>query len=336
MPRIVSLASAHASTSAVLAAGLVRVEARFRDQLDTPIRPVAELCEHVERYRGKMLRPTLVILSGLAANTALVEPNDDHIVVAAVIEMIHMATLVHDDVLDDASVRRGGDTVNKCKGNEAAIILGDYLLSKSFHLCSTLDTQRTALRVGEVTSIVCEGEMLQLAQRGDFDLGEPAYFNIIRRKTAALIALACELGASHADAPRAIVQRLSDFGDKIGTAFQIQDDLLDLVGDEPVVGKSLGKDLDKGKLTLPLIHHLSRLDSARRAATIERLKSGASTPAERAALARDLEATGSIRFAREKAKDLVSQAKSLLSPLDDSRARAALLSLADAVITRTF
>lgn len=338
MPGILSLAPAHASTSATLAAGLARVEARFREQLDTPIRPVAELCEYVERYRGKMLRPTLVILSGLAANTATAEPNDDQITVAAVIEMIHMATLVHDDVLDEAAVRRGGDTVNKRRGNEAAIILGDYLLSKSFHLCSTLDTQHTSLRVGEVTSIVCEGEMLQLAHRGDFTLTESAYFDIIRRKTAALIALACELGAAHADVPHrgATVQRLSDFGDKIGTAFQIQDDLLDLVGDEPVVGKSLGKDLAKGKLTLPLIHYLSRLDPSQRTDAIERLKHAAATPTERAALARDLEATGSVRYARSTAEGLVSQAKSLLAPLDESPARAALLSLADAVITRTF
>lgn len=336
MPAIVSLASAHVSTSAVLAAGLARVEAKFRDQLDTPIRPVAELCEHVERYRGKMLRPTLVILSGLAANAVLAEPNDDHVTVAAVIEMIHMATLVHDDVLDDAAVRRGGDTVNKCKGNEAAIILGDYLLSKSFHLCSTLDTQHTALRVGEVTSIVCEGEMLQLAQRGDFALSEASYFDIIRRKTAALIALACELGALHAGAPGQTVQRLAGFGDKVGTAFQIQDDLLDLVGEEPVVGKSLGKDLAKGKLTLPLIHHLARLSSPNRADTIARLKRGASTPIERAALARELESTGSIRYARTTAESLVSQAKLLLEPLDESPATGALQSLADAVITRAF
>ncbi|MBL8744945.1 MAG: polyprenyl synthetase family protein [Phycisphaerae bacterium] len=336
MPGILSLAASHAPTSAVLASGLARVESRFREQLDTTIAPVAELCEYVERYRGKMLRPTLVILSGMAASPSSAEPNENQVTVAAVIEMIHMATLVHDDVLDEASVRRGGDTVNKRKGNEAAIILGDYLLSKSFHLCSSLDEQSTALRVGEVTSIVCEGEMLQLAQRGDYSLDEPAYFEIIRRKTAALIALACELGAAHAGAPRSLVQRLSDFGDKIGTAFQIQDDLLDLVGDEPTVGKSLGKDLAKGKLTLPIIHHLACLDPARRASTIDRLRRGADAETDRAALAADLESTGSIRYARHAAESLVSQAKSLLAPLDGSPARSALLAIADAVITRAF
>lgn len=132
------------------------------------------------------------------------------------------------------------------------------------------------------------------------------------------------------------MQRLAEFGDKVGTAFQIQDDLLDLVGEEPVVGKSLGKDLAKGKLTLPLIHHLARLSSPNRADTIARLKRGASTPIERAALARELESTGSIRYARTTAESLVSQAKLLLEPLDESPATGALQSLADAVITRAF
>lgn len=319
------------TVGATVEAGLSRVEARFREQLETPIVPVAALCAHIERYRGKMLRPTLVILSGLAANPGLSEPTEEQVTVAAVVEMIHMATLVHDDVLDEASIRRGGDTVNKREGNEAAIILGDYLLSKAFHLCSTLDTQATAMRVGEVTSIVCEGEMIQLSRRGDDSLSERDYFEIIRRKTAALIALACELGARHAGADHESA-RLASFGEKIGTAFQIQDDLLDLIGDEPVVGKSLGKDLEKGKLTLPLIHHLSQQDRAGRAAASARLRGGA----DRRLLAVDLARTGSIAYAKDAAKRLIAEAKGTLAGLDDTPARSALLSLADAVITRAF
>lgn len=324
--------TARSDFSTAVEAGLVRVEARFREQLDTPIRPVSELCEHVERYRGKMLRPTLVILCGLAANTDLAEPTDAQIVVAATLEMIHMATLVHDDVLDEASVRRGGDTVNKRKGNEAAIILGDYLLSKAFHLCSTLDSQRTALRVGEVTNVVCEGEMMQLAHRGDFTIAPATYFDIIRRKTAALIALACELGVLHAGGSRLVASRLAEFGEKIGTAFQIQDDLLDLVGDEPVVGKSLGRDLEKGTLTLPLVHYLAGLEEGEREPAIRRLKAGG----ERAEMARTLDASGSIAHARRTAAGLVSRAQGLLDPLPESTARTALWALAEAVITRSF
>lgn len=333
---IVSLVSAPTFSVEVVAEGLSRVEALFREQLETPIAPVAELCRHVERYRGKMLRPTLVFLSGLASRPGAAGLSDEQVTVAAVIEMIHMATLVHDDVLDEASVRRGGDTVNKRKGNEAAIILGDYLLSKSFHLCSTLDTQRTSMRVGEITSVVCEGEMMQLAHRGDLELDEATYFEIIRRKTAALIALACELGAAHAGAPDHLVQCLHDYGEAIGTAFQVQDDLLDLTGDEPVVGKSLGKDLSKGKLTLPVIHYLSRVRGGERAAIVERLARDVEDPVRRAAIALELDASGSIRHARAAAAEQVRRAKSMLSGLEDSPSRAALLSIADAVITRTF
>ncbi len=332
MPALAAL-RARSPIAAVVESALERVGVAFRDQLETPIVPVARLCDHVERYRGKMLRPTLVILSGLATNPALGEPTEEQIVVAAVIEMIHVATLVHDDVLDEATVRRGGDTVNKRDGNEAAIILGDYLLSKAFHLCSTLDTQRTALRVGEVTSVVCEGEMIQLAHRGDFTLNEASYFDIIRRKTAALIGLACELGARHAGADASTAGRLADFGDKIGTAFQIQDDILDLVGDEPTVGKSLGRDAEKGKLTLPLIHHLSRVDPAGRGGVVEALSHGRDGVA---GILRELERTGSIEYARRTALRLVGDAKALLAALDESPARGALLSLADAVVARSF
>lgn len=334
MNAILTLAPSQTTIAPCIEEGLSRVERRFRAQLETPIRPVAELCEHVERYRGKMLRPTLVFLAGLACGPTMDAPDDDLVTIATVLEMIHMATLVHDDVLDEASVRRGGDTVNARRGNEAAIILGDYLLSKAFHLCSSLETQRTALRVGEVTSIVCEGEMLQLAHRGDMDLTEEAYFDIIRRKTASLIALSCELGAFHAGGSIDESRRLHDFGERIGTAFQIQDDLLDLTGDERTVGKSLGKDIEKGKLTLPIIHHLAALTEPQREEATRRLLRGAA--GERSALAADLHRSGSIAYARRTASALVEDAKALLEPLADTASRAALLALADAVISREF
>lgn len=337
MPGMLDLAPAHASVAAKLTDGLRRVEERFNEQLCSPIAPVAELCRQVERYRGKMLRPTLVLLSGLAVSRED-DISDAHVTVAAVIEMIHMATLVHDDVLDDAGTRRGGRTINDERGNEVAVILGDYLISQSFHLCSRLDSQRTALRVGQITSTVCEGEMLQLHHRGDFELDEGTYFEIIERKTAALIGVACELGARHAGAPADLAHRFFDFGAKLGVAFQIIDDLLDLIGDERTVGKTLGRDLDKGKLTLPLIRHLAFLGPAERERTIRALRhaSGAANEASRAQIARDLEQTGSIAHARRIAQKLVDEAKDLLAGLPDSPARDSLLAMAEAVITRQF
>lgn len=341
MNAILDIAPASASVAPALAAGLRRVEQRFREQLETPIAPVAELCAHVERYRGKMLRPTLTLLSGLAVDPQLAEPAipDAHVTVAAVIEMIHMATLVHDDVLDEADVRRGGETVNKRRGNESAVILGDYLISKAFHLCSTLESQATAMRVGEITSMVCEGEMLQVAAAGRLDLSEREYFQIIERKTAALIAVACELGALHAaraDSDPASAQKMYDFGLKLGTAFQIQDDLLDLLGAEQVVGKPVGRDLEKGKLTLPAIHHLATLSGPARAESERLFREGPGSAAGRLAIRQALERTGSLEYARATAAGLVGQARALLVGLPSTGAGASLDALAGAVISRAF
>lgn len=336
MSGILDMAPASAAVAPLVGEGLRRVDEIFRRQLDTPLEPVAALCRHVERYRGKMLRPMLVFLGGLAAGDGHAHESEAHARIGAVIEMIHMATLVHDDVLDEADVRRGGDTVNRSRGNETAVILGDYLIARAFHLCSTLDTQRTALRIGEITSIVCQGELMQLHHRGDFELSEAEYFDIIERKTASLIGVACELGAEHAGANGATVRRLRDFGTKLGIAFQVQDDLLDLLGAEGVVGKSLGRDLEKGKLTLPLIHHLASVSAAERACTIEALATIHAGPAERRDVSRRLESTGSIGYARAAAAGLVAEAKGLLMALPETPAREALAALADAVIHRAF
>ncbi|MFM9957765.1 MAG: polyprenyl synthetase family protein [Phycisphaerales bacterium] len=321
----------------LLGIGLSRVVERFDRQLETPLAHVAELLRHVEKYRGKMLRPTVTLLSGLACDPRGCVPEavtDPLITVAAVVEMIHVATLVHDDVLDEADIRRGHRTINAWRGNEAAVMLGDYLIARSFHLCSQLDEQKTALRVGEVTAVVAEGEMLQLAHRGDFSLGERTYYEIVERKTAALIAAACELGARHAGADEATQRRLSDYGRLVGVAFQIQDDLLDLVGEEDIVGKSLGKDLDNQKLTLPLIHHLGVLPPAARLEAERMIHSRAFDQARRHALHPRLVATDSITYARAAAQRLVNQAKESLSGLPETPARATLLAMADAVITR--
>lgn len=319
-------------------AALERVQRRFNEQLESTIEPVAGLCRYIERYRGKMLRPTMVLVSGLAASNTAADGaiTEAHIVTGAVVEMIHMATLVHDDVLDEAKIRRRAETVNRLHGNEAAVILGDYLISQSFHLCSMLDSQRTALRIGFITSTVCEGELLQLFHRGDFALPESTYFEIIGRKTASLIGVSCELGAAHSGASDETAARFYDFGYKLGLAFQIQDDLLDLIGAEGVVGKSLGKDLEKGKLTLPLIHHLSRLSQSQRERAIASLRSINDGATERAGLSLALAETGSIEFARTTAADLVGEAKALMAPLADTPARASILALADAVISREF
>ena len=329
MPALLESVAEGSPAAALVAGGLARVERVFDRQLSSDLAFVNDLCGHVERYRGKMLRPTLLLLSGLATGDG--EISDAQVTAAAVIEMVHMATLVHDDVLDEAEVRRRGETVNRLHGNETAIILGDYLISSAFHLCSGLDDQRVALRIGAVTREVCEGELLQLRNRGNLELSEGAYFAIIERKTASLIGAACELGAALAGAGDDIVRRLHTYGLKIGCAYQIQDDLLDLLGDEGVVGKSVGRDLDKGKATLPLLRLLAATgDDGLR----ERLASG-----DRAAFAdarRLAVETGAADEAAGVAVRLVEEAKAALAPLTASPALELLVRLADASVTRRF
>src|ERR1051325_8032859 len=204
---------------------LAAVEQLFTDELSTDLPCVNILIKHVSRFRGKMLRPTLVLLAGKACG----QLTDAHTVLATVVEMVHMATLVHDDVLDEAELRRKGATINHLRGNEAAVLLGDYSISHSYHLCSGLDSQFAARLIARTTNTVCEGELQQIDNRNNLDLDEETYFQIITRKTASLCATCCLLGAKFAGASDEITNQLEVFGLSLGTAFQIQDDILDLI-----------------------------------------------------------------------------------------------------------
>ncbi len=328
----------------LLARAMTRVEKRLRFQLRNDLPPVQKLLQHVERYHGKMVRPYVAILCGLAASPeAAPAPTDDHItekhiVIAGVCEMIHLATLVHDDVLDEAETRRKSVTVNTLRGNETAVILGDYLFSAAYHLCSQLDSQATALLVAQVGMTLCAGELLQLHHRENFSLDEATYYTIVEKKTASLIAAACCLGSMQSGADEVTARRFADFGTALGIAFQIQDDLLDLTGEEQVVGKSLGKDLEKGKLTLPLIHHLCTASPAQRARSLEILSLAAGDPTHShgAEMVAALKSTRSIEHARQTAERFVEDAKNALAPLHESAAKRVLLGLADAVVSRAF
>ncbi len=325
--------SAHQPTAEFLARELVEVERIFEAQLASDLPAVNALCRHVERYRGKMLRPTLVLLTGLAVRARQqFEPpvlGREHRVVAAVVEMIHMATLVHDDVLDEADVRRQGATVNRLRGNEMAVMLGDYLISNSFHLCSTLGDPAINLRLGQTTNTLCEGELIQLHHRENASLDEETYFEIVRRKTAVLVGACCRLGATLSGGSPTVIAALDAFGTALGIAFQIQDDLLDLAGRADIVGKSLGRDLEKGKVTLPIIIHLATADlPARRdaLAAIERR--------DAPRLLAQMRGSGSIDAAHQRARALVVDAKRELQGLVPSPARDLLEAMAEAVVER--
>ncbi|MGD9690025.1 MAG: polyprenyl synthetase family protein [Phycisphaerales bacterium] len=326
----------------LLGRSLARVEERIKAQLASELPPVQALSRQVERYHGKMVRPMVAMLSGLAVDaSASVEPDEahvseEHVVVAAVCEMVHLATLVHDDVLDEAEVRRQGPTINSLHGNESAVILGDYLFSAAFNLCAGLDAQAVSMLIARVGMTLCEGELLQLHHRGNFSLDERTYFAIVRRKTASLIAASCRLGARFGGADEATQARLETLGEALGIAFQVQDDLLDLTGEQSVVGKSLGKDLEKGKLTLPIIHHLASATPEQRARTLLLLEGAPAGHEGTAALRRALESTGSVAHARRTAERYVAAAKEAIAPLHESVAKTMLMQLADAIVTRAY
>ena len=260
---------------------LADVEGRLAEELISDLPCVNDLATHVERYRGKMLRPTLVLVAGMAGATSDSKLGDPHCVIATVTEMVHLATLVHDDVLDEARIRRGGKTINHLYGNETAVMLGDYLISHAYHLCSSLASTTTSQMIAETTNTICEGELLQLTNRNNLALDERTYFEIIRRKTASLCGTCCRLGVLLAQAPDELAEDLYRYGEKLGIAYQIVDDLLDLVGTENTVGKTLRSDLQKGKLTLPIIHFLQSAPRAQRDLMIQLIKKAVTGAARR-------------------------------------------------------
>ncbi|MBI1371558.1 MAG: polyprenyl synthetase family protein [Phycisphaera sp.] len=331
--QMLMLGEKHGEVGRLLASELAEVETRFAAELVSDLAAVNDLARHLEKYRGKMLRPTLVAVAGIAVNPA--NPlTDEHRTIATVVEMVHMATLVHDDVLDEQDVRRKGATINRLAGNETAVMLGDYLISHAYHLCSSLDNQCIARMIAHTTNTVCEGEVLQLSNRNNWSLDEQTYFEIIRRKTASLCGVSCRLGAMLAGADKAVCERLYDYGEQLGVAFQIVDDVLDLTGDPIVVGKSLGKDLEKGKLTLPLIHRLETAAPAERQQLLDCLRTPGDVQFDR--IVQMLNESDALDYSSKRARQRVDSAKAAVADLPDSPARAMLMDMADAVISRKF
>ncbi len=311
-----------------IAAALEETLQVFDAELDSDLPFVSELISHVRSYRGKLMRPRLVLLSAQAIGNL----TPRHATLAAVVEMVHMATLVHDDVLDEADVRRRSATVNRLVGNEAAVMLGDFLISHAYHLCSSLGSADISRRIAAVTNTVCEGELMQIHHRGDFRLTQTQYLEIIRKKTASLTSVCCELGTELAGASTKDIDRLSGYGLDMGIAFQIVDDLLDLTGTVSQTGKSTGRDADMGKVTLPIILYLDQAAPAARDRMMTALADAARHADEIRAL---LMGAGSIDEALAVARSHVKAAQDKLDDLPASAAKENLLAMADLIICRS-
>jgi octaprenyl-diphosphate synthase len=290
---------------------------------------VQKLVEHAALFRGKQLRPALVLLAGRACGKL----TDAHVTIGAVVEMIHTATLLHDDVLDHASTRRNVPSVNALYGNEIPILLGDFIYAEAFALASRLDDRTAVVELSQTTRRLCGGEIDQNCNRGRFDLTVDEYLRIIEDKTAALYLSSARLGAHYAGASPAQVVALAEYGRLLGIAFQIIDDCLDLAGDERSAGKSLGTDLSERKMTLPLIRLLARVGAAK-AAEIRRLLADDSIADPRAALRELVDFTPDVASARAVAAQFLRDAIERLDALTANEARKSLVDVAEFVLER--
>jgi octaprenyl-diphosphate synthase len=307
---------------------------------------LAELVDHVSRFRGKMVRPAMVFLSGRACGRV----TERHPTLGIVLELIHTATLVHDDILDGALVRRRVESLNAAYGSEVSVLTGDYFFARAFVLIAALEDHAASRELAEMCSRICKGEITQVFQRHNLDLTEEAYTDIVAWKTASLFETGCALGGRFGGADAEASRALGRFGRAIGVAFQIVDDCLDVEGDESVVGKTLGTDADSGKVTLPVIHALRTARARERATIVSIFESaraglaaapgrtgrGSETSPSRQSILREiLLETGSLEYAHETARSLVDEARAgveaLLAPGPD---RDALLTLADYVVRR--
>jgi octaprenyl-diphosphate synthase len=253
--------------------------------------------------------------------------------VAAIVEMIHDATLLHDDVIDEGQRRRGQPTINSLWGNESAVLLGDFLLSRVFKMCAELEP-REARVIAAAAIRICEGELRQIVQKRNWQLSESEYIDIITEKSAALFSSCCYLGGLLAQGTEKQVQSLAAFGLNVGIAFQITDDLLDIVGDESKTGKTLGRDADKNKLTLAVIHLLRAVDEEEKSAVIDSYLERKNTQYDKPALVEMLSRYGSLEYARNRAQEFVAAAVRALAGLQESDAKKALIETAKFMASR--
>ena len=278
--------------------------------------------------KGKMIRPALVLLSARLCGST----NQQHYSAAAAIQTVHQSTLLHDDVIDNASLRRSKPTANALCGNEFAVLLGDLLLSKAIKLCVELPTE-VLIKFADATCDTCQGELMQTNQKNKWDISEKKYMSIISKKTASLFGLCCYCGSYLANASPQKIKALELFGKEIGISFQITDDILDITGNVQKTGKIPGSDLKKQKLTLPVIHLLNSLSPADKKNITNLLEDKKNTTG--IDFLRDLlNEHNSIEYANSVAKKFVKKAISRLQPFDDSESKQHLVKIAEYTVYR--
>ena len=317
------------AVQAMVTAEMAQVDALIRARLASDVVLINQIAEHIIAGGGKRLRPMLVLLAAQAADYR----GRDHVLLAAVVEFIHTATLLHDDVVDESDLRRGRRTANALWGNAASVLVGDFLYSRSFQMMVEADDMRVMRILADTTNRIAEGEVLQLLNIHNPDVDEAAYLRVIERKTAVLFSAATRLGGLLGGVPAAQEEALASYGLNLGFAFQIADDVLDYVSDAGTLGKNIGDDLAEGKATLPLIYALERAEPARAASLRRAIETGGLDSLDNIVAA--IRDSGALERARKRAQGYADAAIVALSTLPHSAARDALLVLADYALRRS-
>jgi octaprenyl-diphosphate synthase len=313
-----------------LAADLQIVDAVIRRRLDSDVALVRTVAEYIISSGGKRLRPALVLLSAGAFGYT----GGHHHQLAAVVEFIHTATLLHDDVVDASDLRRGNATANARFGNPASVLVGDFVYSRAFQMMVEVGSMRVMQVLAEATNVIAEGEVLQLMNCHDPDIDEQSYLQVIRYKTAKLFEAATRIGAIIGGASAGEEDAIARYGMHLGTAFQLIDDVLDYSGDNQVTGKNVGDDLAEGKPTLPLLHVIRHGNASEQAVVRAAIERGGldDLPSVIAAIER----TGALQYTRNQAEEEARTAQSALEALPHSNQRDCLLQLAGFAVTRKF
>ncbi len=306
------------------------VERQVRANLDSSVALVNTVAGHILNSGGKRIRPLLLLLSARLCGYT----GRDHHQLGSLVEFSHTATLLHDDVVDDADIRRGQRTARKVWGNQISILVGDYLYSKA--ICQVVDFRSQGINevLAEACKKMAEGEVLQLYYNGNPSMPEAEYLKIVEHKTAGLIAAACRMGAILADASDAQQDALFQFGQHLGIAFQVTDDTLDYTANGERLGKTLGQDLRQGKATLPLLHLLYHCSEQDKRMIIDRMETRTLTEEDLARIIRLMNGAGSIAYAADRARSYIDEAQRDLSLFEDCTAKRALSMAADYIVTR--
>lgn len=315
----------------LIRAELEQVEEALRSASTSEIEVLQEAARHILSAGGKRVRPQLTLLTALATGGSLSRA----VPLAAACELVHTATLVHDDIVDESDSRRGRMAVQFYFGNSASVLMGDYLVVRAFGLITDDPNRALWSLLVDTIARMCEGEVLQICVKGDTGIDVPVYETVIECKTALLISTCCRFGAMIGSVPQETVDALGDFGYHLGMAFQIQDDILDFTATQEVLGKPVGGDLREGKVTLPVIYALQDARPEAREELLRIYDKAGPLSAEDIARATELiDGCGAFDRARAHARDYISRGKRSLEPLPPSGVRDALSVLADQIVDR--